>query len=244
MTPTFKKGLVIAVMLHLSVFVLLVAGYFLYAKKEPVKKHVFHLAQVPSTEKKKAQAKAVVQKKVEEKVVTKAKPKPKTVAKAKPKPKKVAPKPEPPKKISYAEFVKKQGEPKPLKKSKRRKSLAKATQPVSQLSDIKVNFNDSKITASAPDLSKWAEYTGRLRERIDEFWDEPEKYSNYKKAARIIFTIEGNGSLSDIRIKESSGSAAFDESIKNAFKRIVNFEAPPTKRTQQFEMSFSHKMAI
>lgn len=224
MKDSSKKGIFLAIVLHGLVVFGVVAWVWAgsLSPKKP-ERHVFKLESVPKV--------AVVKEvnKNEVKVVT-AKPvkqKPKEVVKSKKST------------ISYRDFVKKQGKP---KASKPKAVVAKVVVvPKIKTKDVK-KVLDEKIKRSAR-VSEEAlsAYEALVRSRIDAYWEQPGSFLGYQNSAVMDFDIDVSGRIIGVRIVKSSGSATFDESVKNAFEKIGRVGVPPNGKVNRFEMIFSRK---
>lgn len=151
---------------------------------------------------------------------------------------KLKPKPEPAqKKMSYEQFVKEQGKPKPQKKK------TKAPQPIDTQSitnELKVVLSSSKSTAaplSNNDLAAIQAYNRRLHTKIDAVWKKPATSGDLN--ATVQFSLSSEGNIYDVTIVKSSGNALFDASILDAFRAVGNAGPPPNKQGGTYQVRFS-----
>jgi colicin import membrane protein len=80
-------------------------------------------------------------------------------------------------------------------------------------------------------------YFALLKARIKENHEPPEGVSD-TLVARVEFLVAADGSLSDVRIAKSSGSADFDRSVVEACERTQSIGARPDGRSETVEMTF------
>lgn len=155
-----------------------------------------------------------------------------------PKPQPKAAKPEPaPKKMSYAQFIKEQGKPKPQKK---KTSTVKPIDTRAIADELKVVLSSSTAKNAAPtdqDLAAIQAYNKRLRSRIDAVWKKPTTSSDL--GATVQFSLNSKGDIYGVKIVKSSGNELFDTSILEAFKAVGNAGLPPNKQGGTYQVRFS-----
>lgn len=160
-------------------------------------------------------------------------------------PKPIAPKPELVQKMSYAEFIKKKGAPKPRPA---RQTVPKqvsvpnlnVSQLTAQLEQVLVHDASGKtVQARFPlDYSALNAYIAKVREQLDDAWQKPEKLAVLHPEATVEFSVEANGHLSGVRIVQGSGNADFDNSVLKAFSRTNNLGTPPEAHRYTLRLTF------
>lgn len=217
----FKKALIFAFCLHGGVFLLVfLLGVIKIEKRKTV--HTFELV-------------ACGVEAVKEKEVYKT---PKQRSAVKKDDTKVAQVPE--KKMSIEAFRKKHGASTNAQPRRLKATSAPIIAPEISFEPVKA----STLTAMKPKGASSGQldaYHQQLREEIDFLWVQPESFTGYETPAIICFTLDEYGRLKDFFIKRSSGSLAFDASVKAVFLEINQLPSPPENRLLNFEMSFSRR---
>jgi len=161
------------------------------------------------------------------------KPTPKEVVKPKPTPPK-------PKMVSYDDFLKdnpvKDPTPRPVQ-PRPRVTVPKIDVPQLVIPRSPSNSNSSP-QLSQQQLSALATYSSRLRARIDAAWTKPAQLAGIRLVAEVIFDVSPTGRISNVRLKSSSGNAAFDQSVLAAFRRVSSAGPTPTGQTHTFTLPF------
>jgi colicin import membrane protein len=80
-------------------------------------------------------------------------------------------------------------------------------------------------------------YIALVIQRLREAHRQPPGVSDLL-TARVDFRIGADGTVTFLRIVESSGNAEFDESIAEAFRRIRSLPAPPNRKTDTYRTTF------
>jgi TonB family protein len=75
-------------------------------------------------------------------------------------------------------------------------------------------------------------YYKQVEERVKKAWSFSGGNSDLTTA--VTFSIGQDGSLSNVRITQSSRDSAFDDSVIRAVRRAAPFPAPPEKYRAQF----------
>ena len=232
METSGKKGFKVSLILHGGFFGLLIFASLLQMCKRRPPAHVFTLTTTNPAP-------------IEQKVAAPQPPK----EEAKPQKKEQKPKetPPPPKPMSYAEFIKKQGKPKPVKKKTRSEptkvtpvSTVDVNQFKSELEQI-VHSSTTTSTAStvaAPTYSEINAYNQRLKAKIDSVYQKPAGGSHEGLAAVVQFSVAANGNIFDAKIVQSSGSEIFDGSVKQAFAKVSNAGRPPGGQGGTYQLTF------
>lgn len=244
MQESSNKAFRISMVLHVTFFTCLgLAALFQTCKKKP-EPHVFTLMPPPSSPLQEVQPHAQESLELEAPTLPEAidnQPLPKLPQKPpapKPAPKPKVSKPKPaPKKMSYEQFVKEQGKPKPRKK-KAKKPQDIDTQAITN--ELKVVLSSSN-SASAPlsnnDLAAIQAYNRRLRTKIDAVWKKPTTSGDLYTT--VQFRLNSLGSIYEVKIVKSSGNELFDASILQAFKKVANAGPPPNKQEGTYQVRFS-----
>ncbi len=94
----------------------------------------------------------------------------------------------------------------------------------------------SRAEANAMDA-----YFALLMQRLRENHQKPAGLSDLL-TAQVAFTMAADGAISGVRIVASSGNAAFDQSVLEAFTR-VKMPARPDKKTEGYRITFRIKEA-
>jgi TonB family protein len=89
----------------------------------------------------------------------------------------------------------------------------------------------------AEDGKPMERYFSLLKLRLKENHEKPSGLSD-TLVARVEFFVAADGSISRVRIKNSSGSAEFDRSVLEAFSRTRTIGARPDKKGETVELEF------
>jgi TonB family protein len=119
-------------------------------------------------------------------------------------------------------------------------SVSKVSKPagLEDAIDKKTSRQLEPATDGAPELGFLA-YQTKIVAMIRENWAWPGGKSSLRALTR--FNIEGDGEITGIKVSESSGDAAFDESIMRALRKSSPLPAPPESHRKDFshvEMNF------
>ena len=142
--------------------------------------------------------------------------------------------------LSYDEFIRLQGKPKPPKASPRpdKAVVPRDIQTESILREL-ADFESADISADAtisPEVLK--RYIQALREKIRSQWAKPENWQGHDIAAEVAFTVSAGGQVTGFRIIKGSGIKAFDTSISEVFARVSGLQPPPGGRAHTFSLTF------
>jgi protein TonB len=142
--------------------------------------------------------------------------------------------------IDYRDFTKEHPKDKPKPR------------PVAPRPDISVHQIDvpkliiprsSSSTRPSPQLSPQqmsalADYSSRLRSRIDAAWVKPAKLAGVRLFAEVVFDVSSSGRITNVRLRRGSGNKAFDQSILAAFRSASSAGPTPTGQPHQFSLPF------
>jgi outer membrane biosynthesis protein TonB len=87
-----------------------------------------------------------------------------------------------------------------------------------------------------PDASALAAWVSGLRRQLNAAWDEPELVGPLTAIVRLEVTAQAE--LRFLGLAQSSGSAAFDESLRAIFRRLRTVTPPPSGQTETARMTF------
>ena len=227
-----------SVILHLMVLLALFLVTIVQAFKPNEKPHVFEMVD-PSSELNQSQQVAL------QAPVYQASDKLPPVPKVNiPNPAVQTPRPEekPPKPqiIDYQDFTKEHLKDKPK------------LRPVTPRPDISVHQIDvpklviprsPSATSPSPQLSRQqisalADYSSRIRSRIDAAWVKPTQLAGGRLLAEVVFDVTSSGRITNVRLRRSSGNKAFDQSILTAFRNASSAGPTPTGQPHQFSLPF------
>jgi TonB family protein len=228
-----------SVILHLMVLLALFLVTIVQAFKPKEKPHVFEMVDPPSEL---SQSQQVAPLPPVKKALDKLPPVSKVNT---PKPSVPTPRPKekPPSKppiIDYQDFTKEHLKDKPKPR------------PVAPRPDISVHQIDvpklliprsPSATSPSPQLSRQqisalADYSSRLRSRIDAAWVKPTQLAGMRFVAKVVFDVSPSGQITNVRLHRGSGNAAFDQSILAAFRSASPAGPTPTGQLHQFSLSF------
>lgn len=153
------------------------------------------------------------------------------------------PRPEPPpaQAISAEEFFERFGRPDTPTQTQpaRRRPVEVQQIEVRQLMQNLSSAADQQRVAqlSTADQDTLSRYFAALRERLNASWQQPRE-APIGLSAEVSFTVSPNGTISNARITRSSGDAAFDQSVLNAFVRMGRFQPTPDQRSYPLRVPF------
>ncbi len=158
-----------------------------------------------------------------------------------PKPKPKPPEPPKPKTLSYEEFIRQQGKPKPQKV--RKTQPKKIVAPKIDTSAIRANLNELLVDSSnvrnmsTGEQDALMSYLSGIKAALKRAWQKPSGLSNNLKCT-VRFDVSAGGKLLSPRIVSSSGNSEFDTSVLQAFKNIRNFGPTPHGRSEFIQIVF------
>ena len=127
--------------------------------------------------------------------------------------------------------------------SKSKPETMPAVQPV--VSPGYQNSPHTQAIAGVPMMPNLSDYMERLQKKLFKLWREagnPKAGALGLRPTKVTFTINVNGELSKLKIKESSTQAAQDQEALKAVRLAQPFEAPPQERFPlDIEFSFDPK---
>ena len=227
-----------SVILHLMVLLALFLVTIVQAFKPKEKPHVFEIVDPPNEL---SQSQQVAPLPPVDQAPVKLPPVPKVNT---PKPLVPTPRPEekPPKPqiIDYQDFTKEHLKDKP----KPRPVAPRPDISVHQIDVPKLVISRSpSATSPSPQLSRQqisalADYSSRLRSRIDAAWVKPAQLAGVRLLAEVVFDVSSSGRITNVRLHRGSGNAAFDQSILAAFRSASPAGPTPTGQLHQFSLSF------
>ena len=232
-----------SVILHLVVLLGLFLGTIIQAFKLKEKPHVFEMVEPPSEVSQSSQPTPpqppvelppVELPPVPEVQIPEPQP-PKPVEAVKPKPT-----PPPPKTMSYEDFIKQN----PINDPKPRPPKPRQTISVPQIDvpRLVVPRNPSPSNPSPQlspqQLSALADYSSRLRSKIDAAWAKPAQLAGVRLVAEVVFDVSASGRISNVRLNPGSGNSAFDQSVLAAFRKVASAGATPTGQAHRFTLPF------
>ena len=227
-----------SVILHLMVLLALFLVTIVQAFKPKEKPHVFEIVDPPNEL---SQSQQVAPLPPVDQAPVKLPPVPKVNT---PKPSVPTPrleeKPPKPQIIDYQDFTKEHFKDKPKPR------------PVAPRPDISVHQIDvpklviprsPSATSPSPQVSRQqisalADYSSRLRSRIDAAWVKPTQLAGVRLLAEVVFDVSSSGRITNVRLRRGSGNKAFDQSILTAFRNASSAGPTPTGQPHQFSLPF------
>ena len=91
---------------------------------------------------------------------------------------------------------------------------------------------------SQQQMSDLADYSSRLRSRIDAAWIKPAQLAGVNLVAEVVFNVSPSGQITHVRLRRSSGNTDFDQSILAALRRATSAGPTPTGQTHEFSLPF------
>ena len=91
---------------------------------------------------------------------------------------------------------------------------------------------------SQQQMSELADYSSRLRSRIDAAWIKPAQLAGVNLVAEVVFNVSPSGQITHVRLRRSSGNTDFDQSILAALRRATSAGRTPTGQTHEFSLPF------
>lgn len=249
MKRTDQDALTTALILHGAVIVLvLLAGWLAEWFRPRPEPHLFRLAAERMTDDNPAEA--AVASTVPPSLPESAAPLPELKVPSLPEPRRTAelppetplipvqprfePPPEPRARVqpmSLEEFQRQHGTPRSAQLTPRPPERTAIEPPEIDLSNLRQSMRalaQTPRTASASSTVSGSElegYFAELRRHLYRYWERPE-LGSLQLSARVRFSLRPSGRFEEVRIVESSGNPAFDQSVLRAFRRLG--AAPPT----------------
>jgi protein TonB len=146
------------------------------------------------------------------------------------------------KRLDYEEFLKENAKPKPKPKPKPKLNpSAKAKQnEIKPLPKFQVQPDQPISTnPSQPiDVSVLQEYGQYVYKKISAQWNKPGVNAGKNLSVKVRFVVLSTGRIESVKIVQSSGNIAFDNSILTVFKTIAQFKPSPSGKKETFTMNF------
>ena len=218
-----------SVILHLVVLLVLFLVTIVQAFKPKEKPHVFEMVDSANEV---SQSQQVAPQPPVKKAPVKVPPMPTPRPKEKP--------PSEPQTIDYRDFTKEH----PKDKPKPRPFETPRDIDVHQIDVPKLVIPRSpSATSLSPQLSRQqistlADYSSRLRSRIDAAWVKPAQLAGVRLFAEVVFDVSSSGRITNERLRRGSGNKAFDQSILTAFRNASSAGPTPTGQPHQFILPF------
>ena len=218
-----------SVILHLVVLLVLFLVTIVQAFKPKEKPHVFEMVDSANEV---SQSQQVAPQPPVKKAPVKLPPMPTPRPKEKP--------PSEPQTIDYRDFTKEH----PKDKPKPRPFETPRDIDVHQIDVPKLVIPRSpSATSLSPQLSRQqistlADYSSRLRSRIDAAWVKPAQLAGVRLFAEVVFDVSSSGRITNERLRRGSGNKAFDQSILTAFRNASSAGPTPTGQPHQFILPF------
>ncbi|MBL6828964.1 MAG: energy transducer TonB [Puniceicoccaceae bacterium] len=227
-----------SVILHLMVLLALFLVTIVQAFKPKEKPHVFEMVD-PSSELSQSQQVAPLPPVDQAPIKLPPVPKVNTPKPSVPTPRSEE-KPPKPQIIDYQDFTKEHLKDKP----KPRPVAPRPDISVHQIDVPKLVISRSpSATSPSPQLSRQqisalADYSSRLRSRIDAAWVKPSQLAGVRLLAEVVFDVSSSGRITNVRLRRGSGNKAFDQSILTAFRNASSAGPTPTGQPHQFSLPF------
>jgi TonB family protein len=150
------------------------------------------------------------------------------------------PAPEPPRTVSYEEFVRQQA--RQLERNQRVPEPRPVAVPRIDTTAITRDLQEFARRQTAPgttaaQLRELDAYIARLIAALRAAHQKPDGLSELL-SAKVSFHIAADGTLSNVRLTRSSGDAAFDSSVIEAFSRVRTVGPVPGRRSYTWELTF------
>ncbi|OYV48444.1 MAG: hypothetical protein B7X06_01345, partial [Verrucomicrobia bacterium 21-51-4] len=179
----------------------------------------------------------------EEEAVAEPLPVPKA---AKAAPKKTVTKPtENAKKISYKEFVQKQGKPVAKNAKAAPKKTAKLDTQSAKLALTKAlggkggaGGANGVAGGTAVEGARVDSFNSALLRKIDAAWMRPNAVIAEGMSVVVEFEVSSTGKIAQVRIVQSSGNDAIDQSVREAFIKVGNAGKPPHAEGGVYRLRF------
>lgn len=150
------------------------------------------------------------------------------------------PAPEPPRTVSYEEFVRQQS--RQLERNQRVPEPRPVAVPRIDTTAITRDLQEFARRQTAPgttaaQLRELDAYIARLIAALRAAHQKPDGLSELL-SAKVSFHIAADGTLSNVRVVRSSGDAAFDRSVTQAFAAVRSIGPVPGRRSYTWELTF------
>lgn len=147
--------------------------------------------------------------------------------------------------MSYADFVKKHGAPKPTATKPRANtggSSGRAKGPRVD-TDFSGVVRDSVVGGSrygsltGTEMSALGLYIANLRGALEDAWPKPSGMAD-SLATIVEFSVSSDGRITSVRVAVSSGNRTFDQSVLGAFEGVDDAGPPPDGKPLQLRLTF------
>jgi colicin import membrane protein len=144
------------------------------------------------------------------------------------------------KRLDYEEFLKENAKPKPKPKPKLNPSAKAKQNEIKPLPKFQVQPDQPISTnPSQPiDVSVLQEYGQYVYKKISAQWNKPGVNAGKNLSVKVRFVVLSTGRIESVKIVQSSGNIAFDNSILTVFKTIAQFKPSPSGKKETFTMNF------
>ena len=150
--------------------------------------------------------------------------------------------PESPKKVEVKSEVKvkkpEPSKPKPKKKKPEKKPEVKKEEPkqaeAEKPMDVSVEKDETALTSMAVDVPRFpfSYYLSAIERKVSGHWFSSESGRGEGFSCVVYFRLARGGSVSDVRIEQSSGNAYFDRSAQRAIRSSAPFPPLPKAFTE------------
>ena len=148
------------------------------------------------------------------------------------------------KEMSYEEFNRLHGtrspNPKPMQANPRPQRL-----PHVNTDNIRKNLEQSlqtPLSHTPGSTSKTASaidaYGAKVNQLLNRVWVKPAQLTGGRLSATVVFAVSAAGQIMQPRFSPSSGNAAFDRSVLEAFRRVGFVGVSPNGQKNTFKMTF------
>lgn len=81
-------------------------------------------------------------------------------------------------------------------------------------------------------------YAAQLNARLNRAWIKPANLSGVRLSAQAEFDVSASGRISNVRLRPPSRNAAFDQSVLEAFSKVISPGPTPTGQGHTFTIQF------
>jgi TonB family protein len=143
--------------------------------------------------------------------------------------------------ISYEEFSRNNPKPDPR---------PRVPAPRPRVSEVQIDVPDFTVSPSprpttshpqplsSAEISALKAYSAQLRSKIDAAWVKPAQLAGIRIVAEVVFEVSAAGRITGVRLRRSSGNAAFDQSVLAAFRNVGSAGSTPTGQAHRFTLPF------
>jgi TonB family protein len=138
------------------------------------------------------------------------------------------------KRLDYEEFLKENAKPKLNPSAKAKQNEIKPLPKFQVQPDQPISTNPSQPI----DVSVLQEYGQYVYKKISAQWNKPGVNAGKNLSVKVRFVVLSTGRIESVKIVQSSGNIAFDNSILTVFKTIAQFKPSPSGKKETFTMNF------